>query len=61
MVLVQRMGTTLYGAANDDPLTPNIDERQGIPAYSSFKNIRLYDGRKNKSSSWQKLSSEITR
>jgi hypothetical protein len=21
------------GAANDDPLTPNIDERQGIPAY----------------------------
>jgi hypothetical protein len=25
------------GAANDDPLTPNIDERQGIPAYISFK------------------------
>jgi hypothetical protein len=22
-----------YGEANDDPLTPNIDERQGIPAY----------------------------
>jgi hypothetical protein len=27
------MGTTYSGAANDDPLTPNIDERQGIPAY----------------------------
>jgi hypothetical protein len=26
-------GTTYSGAANDDPLTPNIDERQGIPAY----------------------------
>jgi hypothetical protein len=22
-----------YSGANDDPLTPNIDERQGIPAY----------------------------
>jgi hypothetical protein len=33
MVLVQRMDTTYSGAANDDPLTPNIDERQGIPAY----------------------------
>jgi hypothetical protein len=32
MVLVQRMDTTRI-AANDDPLTPNIDERQGIPAY----------------------------
>jgi hypothetical protein len=28
------------GAANDDPLTPNIDERQGIPATSqSFKTL----------------------
>jgi hypothetical protein len=33
MVLVQRMDTIHSGAANDDPLTPNIDERQGIPAY----------------------------
>jgi hypothetical protein len=42
MVLVQRMDTTYSGAANDDPLTPNIDERQGIPAYiAASKNIRL--------------------
>jgi hypothetical protein len=25
------------GAANDDPLTPNIDERQGIPATSQLQ------------------------
>jgi hypothetical protein len=34
MVLVQRIHP-VAGAANDDPLTPNIDERQGIPAYTA--------------------------
>jgi hypothetical protein len=47
MVLVQRMYYPYSGAANDDPLTPNIDERQGIPATSQLQNIRLYHGRKN--------------
>jgi hypothetical protein len=51
MVLVQRMDTTRIAEANDDPLTQYRRETRYTCLHSSFKNIRLYDGRKNKSSS----------
>jgi hypothetical protein len=46
MVLVQEWILSKRGA-NDDPLTPNIDERQGIPATSQLQKKHLYHGRKN--------------
>jgi hypothetical protein len=39
MVLVQRMGTTYSGAANDDPLTPNMTRDKVYLLTSSFKTL----------------------